>query len=140
MLKPLGNRLIVKPDAADTESAGGIVFPETYGKPPAMSGTVISVGRGPSTAHRVRQHTLARVMKAISDCAERVPSAALRITLEDEIARIAVEDVNFSEVSEGQYVAFAYTAGHKMAIDGEEFIVLQEDDVQAVWTEEPVSA
>lgn len=63
MLKPIGSRLIVKPDAAATESAGGIIFPQTHGSAPAMTGTVVSVGRGPATAHRVRQATLARVMR-----------------------------------------------------------------------------
>ncbi len=134
MLRPLGNRLIVRPDAAETESAGGIIFPETHGKPPAMTGTVISVGRGPATAHRVRQATIAHCMRLIGEVAERVPTAALRVELEDELARYAVEDVNLSEVTEGAYVCFAYTSGHNLSVDREPYIVIEEDDVQAVWT------
>ena len=38
MLKPLGTRLIVKPDPPDTESAGGILFPQTRGVPPRTRG------------------------------------------------------------------------------------------------------
>jgi co-chaperonin GroES (HSP10) len=135
-LRPLGNRLIVKPEADATISAGGIHIPQTAGKKPAMTGTVISVGRGPSTAHRVRQYTLAQVMDKLAEVAERVPSAALRTELEDEIARMAHEDVTFSEVKEGDYVCFPFTSGQNLNIDGESFIVMQEDDLEAVWTPE----
>ena len=139
-LKPLGSRVIIKPEPAATETASGIVFPETAGKPPAMSGTVINIGRGPATAHRVRQHTLARVMELITDLADNVPAAALRSELEDGIARMAVDDVSFSEIHEADYVAYSYTSGTQLVVDGEEYIVLDEADVQAVWNEQESAA
>lgn len=139
MLRPLQNRLIIKPDPPETESAGGILIPQTAGKPPAMSGTVISVGKGPATAHRIRQATIAHCLHLLEDVAARVPGASLRMELEDEFARYAVEDVTFSEVSSGDYVCFAYTAGQNMTIDGESFIVIEEGDVQAVWQKEHVA-
>lgn len=139
MLRPLQNRLIIKPDAPAIESAGGILFPQTHGKPPAMTGTVISVGKGPATAHRVRQATIAHCIQLLNQVAEQVPAATLRSELEDELARYAVEDVTFSEVSSGDYVCFAYTAGHNMQVDGESFIVIEEGDVQAVWQKEQVA-
>lgn len=133
-LRPLGHRLIIKPEPAKTTSAGGILIPQTADKKPAMTGTVISVGRGPSTAHRVRQYTLAQVIDKLQEVAERVPNAALRSELEDELARMAVEDVTFSEVKEGDYVCFPFTSGQNMNVDGEDFIVLQEDDLECVWS------
>ena len=133
MLTPTGSRIIVKPEAADTQSAGGILFPETYGKPPAMTGTVIGVGRGPASAHRVRQATIAHCVQLLNDAAERVPAAALRMEVEDDFARYAVEDVRLSEVHPGDYVCFAFTAGHNMVVDGQSYIVLEEDEVRAVW-------
>lgn len=135
MLKPTGTRLIVKPDAPETRS-GSIIFPETYGKPPAMTGTVVSVGRGPASAHRVRQATIAHCIQLLNEVAERVPSAALRGEIEDELARYAVEDVRLSDVSTGDYICFAFTAGHKLTVDDQPFIVLEEGDVQAVWARE----
>lgn len=136
MLRPLGNRLIIRPEPADTESAGGIILPETFGKPPAMSGTVVSVGHGPATAHRVRQATIARCVQILNEVADQVPSSALRMEAEDAFARYAVEDVTLAEVREGDYVAFAYTAGCKMQVDGDELIVMTEDELQAVWKPE----
>ena len=139
-LRPTGSRVILKPEPPATESAGGIVFPETAGKPPAMSGTVISVGRGPATAHRVRQYTLARVMETIEEIADNVPAAALRSELSDAIARMASDDVTFSEIKEGDYVAFAYTSGAQLVMDGQEYIVLDEQDIQAVWAPQESAA
>lgn len=136
MLRPLGHRLIIKPEADAAISKGGIHIPQTADKKPTMSGTVISVGRGPATAHRVRQYTLAQVIDKLQEVAERVPSAALKREFEDEIARMAVEDVSFSEVKEGDYVCFAFTSGSNMNVDGEPYIVLSEDDVEAVWSGE----
>jgi chaperonin GroES len=134
MLRPLGHRLIVRPEPAAAVSAGGILIPQTADKKPAMAGTVISIGRGPATAHRVRQYTLAQVVDKLQEVAERVPTAALKSELEDEIARMAVEDVTFSEVKEGDYVCFPFTAGQNMHVDGEDYIVIQEDDLEAVWS------
>lgn len=135
-LKPLGHRLIIKPEPARTESAGGILIPQTADKKPAMTGTVVSVGRGPATAHRVRQYTLAQVIDKLQEVAERVPTAALKAELEDEIARMAVDDVTFSEVKEGDYVCFPFTSGQNMNVDGEDFIVLHEDDLECVWNDD----
>lgn len=140
MLRPLGSRLIVKPEPADTQSAGGIIFPETYGKPPAMSGTVMSVGRGVATAHRVRGATIAHILGLIEDAAARVPSTCVVSEITDAIASYAMENVTFSEVAEGDYVAFAFTAGQQMTVDGEGLIVMDEGDVQAVWTPQESAA
>lgn len=139
MLKPLGHRLIIRPESPKTQSAGGIFIPETAGVAPAMTGTVISIGRGPATAHRVRQYTIAQVVDKLQEVSERVPNAALKHELEDELARMAVEDVTFSEVKEGDFVMFGPHAGTNLTVDGERFITLAEDDVEAVWTAEEES-
>lgn len=133
-LRPLGNRLIIKPDAPEKESAGGIIFPETHGAPPAMTGTVVGVGRGPASAHRVRQATLSSVLRVITEVAEQTSTTVFRAALEDRIAQMAIADVNLSEVVEGDYVCFAYTAGHNLQVDTDPYVVINEQDVQAVWT------
>jgi len=45
MLKPLGDKIVVKPAAADEKTAGGIYVPETA-KKKSTEGEVIAVGRG----------------------------------------------------------------------------------------------
>lgn len=45
MLKPLGDKIVVKPAAADEKTAGGIYVPETA-KKKSTEGEVVAVGRG----------------------------------------------------------------------------------------------
>ena len=45
MLKPLGDRLIVKPTEAEEKTAGGILLPDTAKEKP-QQGEVIAVGPG----------------------------------------------------------------------------------------------
>lgn len=101
-----------------------------------MSGTVVSVGRGPESAVRIRTATIARCMKLLDDVAERVPSAALRTQLMDEFARYQMEQVDCSGLKEGDRVCFPYTAGQHLTVDDQGYIVLREDDIVATWTPE----
>ena len=45
MLKPIGDKVIVKPKAEEEKSAGGIIIPDTAKEKP-HEGTVIAVGSG----------------------------------------------------------------------------------------------
>ncbi len=45
MLKPLGDKIVVKPAAADEKTAGGIYVPDTA-KKKSTEGEVVAVGRG----------------------------------------------------------------------------------------------
>lgn len=44
-LKPLGDRVVVEPAAAEEKTAGGIILPDTVKEKP-VEGTVIAVGPG----------------------------------------------------------------------------------------------
>ena len=44
-LKPLGDRVLVEPSAAETTTASGIIIPDTAQEKP-QQGTVVAVGRG----------------------------------------------------------------------------------------------
>lgn len=44
-LKPLGDRVVVKPAAAEVKTAGGIILPDTVKEKP-VEGNVIAVGPG----------------------------------------------------------------------------------------------
>lgn len=126
-LKALQSRIIVKPDTPEYD--GLLVIPETIQKPPAMSGTVVAVGHGPASARQVRSATYAR---AIAIVEELIPTAAVRNSVLDALAHVQVE-ATASELAIGDTVCFSYTAGHKMDVDGEKYIVLTEDECLAVW-------
>lgn len=44
-VKPLADRVLVEPSAAETKTAGGIIIPDTAKEKP-MRGTVVAVGNG----------------------------------------------------------------------------------------------
>ena len=44
-LKPLGDRVVVKPAAAEEKTAGGIILPDTVKEKP-VEGTVVAAGTG----------------------------------------------------------------------------------------------
>jgi co-chaperonin GroES (HSP10) len=155
MLRPLGHKILVKPDPVEAPSST-ILAPDTWavqvsgdGEPrrtivekrndPEMGGEVVSVGNGPAAAHRIRTKTIARCMKLLDEVAERVPSQALRVQLMDELARYQMETVCLSEVQPGDQVIFPYTAGQKIQVDDQTYILLAEDDISAVWKTEDVA-
>lgn len=133
-LRALQSRIIVKPDTAEYD--GLLVIPETVQKPPAMSGTVVAIGNGPASAKQVRSATYAR---AIAIVEELVPTAAIRNGVLDALAHVQME-ATASELAIGDTVCFSYTAGHKMHVDGESYIVLLEDECLAVWRAEQEAA
>ena len=107
-LRPLGSRVIVRPDAPETVSAGGIIFPQTHGSAPAMTGTVVRVGTGPASAHRVRQAAIDRcrvlVASAVADCEDDA-----RAALDRRLRAYAEETDPLPAVRDGDYGGHALT-------------------------------
>jgi len=86
-IKPLGERIVVKPDKQEEKTEGGIYLPETASKEKPQRGEVIAVGP------------------------------------------------DFKGVKKGDIVIFAKYGGTEVKLDGEEYLVLGEDDVLAVLEE-----
>lgn len=139
MIRPLQNRVLIKPDSAPTESASGLVLMRDSA-PPEMSGEVIAVGRGPASAQKVRAATVQRCIDLVDAVAEQVPTSQLRAALVDAFARLVEEQVSLSEVHPGDTALFSYTAGQKLTVDGETYLLIPEDDLSAVWTAESAAA
>lgn len=91
-LKPLGDRIILKPSQSEEKTAGGIVLPDTAKEKP-QEGEVIAVGPG---------RTL-----------DNGQTAAL-------------------EVKVGDKVLYAKYGGTEVRVDGEDYIILRQDDVLAI--------
>jgi co-chaperonin GroES (HSP10) len=138
VLHPLGNRVLIKPDAQPTQSDGGLILLETRHYVP-MSGEVVAIARGPQSAHRLRTATIARCQRILDEVADRVPAGALHVELHKAFASYAMEQCTLPSVFEGDQVCFAYTAGHDVTIDGERFVLLNEDDLEAVWKADRVT-
>lgn len=89
---PIQDRVLVKPEDAETETPGGILIPENAQKTPAR-GLVIAVGRGRVTDG-------GRVLEP--------------------------------HVKTGDRVVYGRYAGQEVRIDGEDHVVLREEEILGV--------
>jgi len=91
-MRPIGDRVVVKPAAKEEVTKSGIVIPDTAKEKP-QEGTVIAVGGG-----------------RLLDNGDRAPV----------------------DLREGDRVLFAKYGGTEFKLDGEEYLVLKENDILAV--------
>ena len=91
-IRPVNDRVVVKPAAKEEVTKSGIVIPDTAKEKP-QEGTVIAVGSG-----------------RLLDNGDRAPM----------------------DVREGDRVLFAKYGGTEFKLDGEEYLVLKENDILAI--------
>ena len=91
-LKPLGSKVLVKPDPEEEKTKGGIILPDTA-KKKSQEGVVVAVGEG-----------------KLLENGQRVPLS----------------------VKVGDRVVFSKYGGTEVEIDGEEYIILDEDSIYAI--------
>ncbi len=91
-IRPIGDRVVVKPSAKEEVTKSGIVIPDTAKEKP-QEGTVIAVGSG-----------------RLLDNGDRAPI----------------------DIREGDRILFAKYGGTEFKLDGEEYLVLKENDILAV--------
>ena len=135
MIQPLANRVLVKPDPPPDVTDSGIVIPDNahVSKDFDMSGTVIRIGTGPASAHRVREAMIARFHRLLDTaddqcCHDQGTIRSLRLDLNE----LAAQVMNLSEVQVGDHVAFPYTVGTVMVVDGERYLLMNEDQMVAI--------
>ncbi len=91
-IRPVGDRVVVKPAAKEEITKSGIVIPDTAKEKP-QEGTVVAVGSG-----------------RLLDNGDRAPI----------------------DVHEGDRILFAKYGGTEFKLDGEEYLVLKENDILAI--------
>lgn len=91
-LKPLADRLVVKPLDPEEKTKSGLVLPDTAKEKP-QEGKVVSVGSG-------------------------------RLLEDGTVKKL--------EVKSGDKVLYGRYAGTEVKVDGEEYLILREEDVLAV--------
>lgn len=92
-LRPLGDRVVIKPQKAEEKTKGGIYLPETATKEKPLLGTVVAVGSG----------------KIMEDGSR----AAMEVKVDDQ-------------------VIFSKYAGTEIKLEGEEYLIMREDDILAI--------
>ncbi len=91
-VKPLGERIVLKPLEAEEKTKGGIVLPDTAKEKP-QQGKVVAVGKG----------------KVLENGEVKAP-----------------------EVKNGDIVLYGRFAGTEVTVDGEEYLIVREDDILGV--------
>ncbi len=91
-VKPLADRVVVKPLEQEEEKRGGIIIPDTAKEKPEK-GEIVAVGPG------------------------KLNDAGVRVAL---------------EVKKGDKVLFGKYAGTEIKVDGQEVMILREEDVLAI--------
>lgn len=91
-IRPLNNRIAVRPKPVDEVSAGGIVIPDSVSEKP-MEGEVVAVGKG-------------RYLES----GDFVPV----------------------DLKVGDIILYAKQAGQEVQIDGETYLIMEEDEILTV--------
>ena len=91
-IRPLHDRVLIKREEEATESAGGIIIPDSATEKP-MRGTIVATGKG-------------------------------RVTDTGEVRAL--------DVKTGDHVYFAKYSGTELKIQGEEMLMMREEDIMAV--------
>jgi len=145
-IRPLGHRIVIRPDQPAAASQGGILIPEAYQDMPAMSGIVQAVGDGPERDKRIRARTVARCLSILDDAVieAATPMEAILVAKE-EIGRYLrdASDNSTHACEVGQRVIFPMESGHEIVLneDAEHAVVIvSEDSILAVYDAEGVAA
>jgi chaperonin GroES len=91
-IRPLGDHVLVTRSSEETQSAGGIIIPDTAQEKP-QEGKVVAVGNG---------------------------------------KRLEDGKIQPVDVKQGDRVLFGKYAGTEVSVDGEEHLLLREDDILGV--------
>lgn len=149
-LKPIGHRILVQPDAQPDATDSGLVLPSDRDHVP-VSGIVVAVGDGPARDQRIRLATIARCMAIVEELneagVERVCDSdcdtawRLASAIQDELRRYKNQAETFEpEIRVGDRVVYPVESGLKVTEDGQAYILLNEDDVVVIATEESEAA
>ena len=135
-LRPIGHRILVKPDVQPDESAAGLILPQDRDHIPT-SGTVVEVGPGGNQMrYRSRQRAIKDCLEVLESTERMFSSTASLIIARENIAALLGTSEPEREIAVGDRVAYAAESGLRVTQDGEDYIVLNEDDVAVIVAEE----
>jgi len=122
MLRPLGNRILIRPEAAQDRTESGLWIQED--KKPDQTGTVVAIGTLTHPLKAEAEELADKLAPRISD---------LGLTFQDAIVDmlrrlVAREPI----VKVGDFVMFSWQSGQELIVDGERYLLLPEDDLLAV--------
>lgn len=143
-LKPLGHRILIRPDKPPETTESGFVIPYAV-DPPPMSGVVVTLGDGPYRERQLKRAVVARCLAILdrADADHGNPELVIREARNEMQAYMASAEAIGHLVREGERVIFPMAAGHEIVL-GENaedaLLVMSEDSILAVCESEKVEA
>jgi len=144
-IRPLGHRLLVRPDRPVSQTESGILIPDAYNDVPAMSGIVERIGDGHLRDRRIRKAAIARCLTILDDAeVDAATSAEALVLAKDEMQRYLREAERLESIANvGQRVIFPMEAGHELVLNEDTdnaVVIVSEESVLAVYDAEEVAA
>lgn len=129
MLKPLGDRVLIKPHENPNETESGLILPENRSdRFVEMQGTVIAVG---TPKHPMKTHAEAVAFELMNECnIPESPHARGAKLLQDLVRREPC-------VKPGDDVLFSWNVGQEVTVDDETYLLLRESDLLAILEPDP---
>jgi co-chaperonin GroES (HSP10) len=126
----LGHRVLIAPDP-QPEASSGIVLPQDR-EWVATSGTVVQVGPGePKLTYDARQRAIRACLEAIQRPHQSTNEwfhGGIRVAIDRVTALLGTYDPPV-DVQVGDRVAFNGDHGERLAVGGEQYLILNQDDV-----------
>lgn len=139
-LRPTGHRILVKPDAPPELTTSGLILPQDRDHVP-VSGTVVALGPGGSQIrHRTRQRAFRDCLELVESTLRSFGNIAPLTILRDEMSGLIGTSCPEREIAIGDRVAYPVESGLALTEDGVDYIILNEDDVAVIVTEEAAAA
>ena len=139
-MRPLADRLLVKPLKADAPADSLIIRPETAEDGPEVMGEVIAVGQGSVRLKALFAHELDALARKVHMRLDAAVGLSPRVLLDvDELflklsRKLAVP----SEVAVGDWITYPARDANELTVDGTDYVVVREDAVLAILEPEAV--
>lgn len=133
-LRPLGDRVLIKPAKSPNETASGLLLPEDRAEQYAeMQGTVIAVGT-PRHPLKDDAEDLASRLRDNFVIDDQFKLASTLLSASDLLCDLVRREPC---VNVGDDVLFSWSVGQKVTVDDEEYLLMRESDLLAVLESEP---
>src|SRR5512138_3614587 len=127
-VRVLGHRVLIKPDAQETETESGLVLPDDRDHV-AVSGTVVAIGEdGSEQGYRAYQQGVRDSLAVVQSMEQAWNFPAVLQVTREEVARMLRRHPDY-DIGVGDRALFPPEAGQDVTIGGEAYVLMAIDDV-----------
>src|SRR5699024_6789996 len=136
MIKPLGDRVVIELVKQEEKTASGIVLPDSAQDVPKIER---EVSRLSNMIKQIGDPVVIKLVKQEEKTASGLVQPDSAQEVQQEATKIAVGAGSIIdgkkvplEVEEGNHIIYAKYAGTEVEYDGNEYLIIREDDILAV--------